>query len=376
MAYALDLQDKEELKALLSPIDKARPTGDNLQYDTLFDAIRAARREEDERLPQGVWKKEVKVADWRKVADLAKGGLLTRTKDLQLAGWLVEAWVLNDGIKGLDKGVKLLHGLVDQYWETLYPPLDAEDAEYRFGILNWCNDVLPERIQRAPISQPDGAIDPSGKKYTLQDWVDANYLETLSKREGGAVILEKALSEGRPTLEQVRSSMDHTPDSFFEDLSAGTRSVMDSLDRFEEALNVQVADAPSFHKMHSVLESLNVLAETALAERRQRHAAMKQAEKQEKESRKAESKSKPTEKGEQGAKTVSTSSEAPSRDKAYEQLLAIANYLEHIEPQSPAPHLIRRAVEWGNMSSAEFFSELAQANCDIQAIVRILGLNK
>lgn len=371
MAYALEAHDKEELKSLLAPIDKARPAGDNLQYDSLFDAIRLARREEDERLPQGVWKKDVKVADWRKVADLAKDGLTMRTKDLQLAGWLMEAWVLNDGIKGLDKGVKLLHGLIDQYWDSLYPPLENEEAEYRFGVLSWCNDALPARVQCVRISQPDAALDPDGKNYTLQDWVDAHYLETLSKREGGALTLEKALAEGRPTLDQVRASMASTPDSFFADLRDGTAAVMESLDRFEESLNARVADAPSFHKIHSVLESLNLLAETVLTERRQRHDALKEAEKQEKSAKKGESKAVTM-----PAPSPAVAAEAPTPEKAYEQLLAIANYLERIEPQSPAPHLIRRAVEWGKMSSAEFFSELAKANCDIQALVHILGLHK
>ncbi len=58
------------LDALLAPIAGENPSGENLQYSGLHDEIREARRADDD-VPQGDWVRELKVADWEKVAELA-----------------------------------------------------------------------------------------------------------------------------------------------------------------------------------------------------------------------------------------------------------------------------------------------------------------
>jgi predicted component of type VI protein secretion system len=47
-----------------------------------------------------------------------------------------------------------------------------------------------------------------------------------------------------------------------------------------------------------------------------------------------------------------------NRQKALHQLEEIAAYFERIEPLSPLPYVIRRAVAWGNMSLPEVLAEL------------------
>jgi type VI secretion system protein ImpA len=47
-----------------------------------------------------------------------------------------------------------------------------------------------------------------------------------------------------------------------------------------------------------------------------------------------------------------------SRDAAYQRLEEVAQYLEALEPHSPVPALLRRAIGWGRMQLPELLAEL------------------
>ncbi|HAF22372.1 MAG TPA: hypothetical protein DCK93_05575, partial [Blastocatellia bacterium] len=115
-----------DVEALLAPIPGDNPVGENLQYSGLYDEIREARRSDDN-LEQGDWQHEVKTAGWPKVVELATGALATRTKDLQVCAWLVEALVELYGFAGMRDGLKVMRGLHEQYWDCLLYTSDAAD---------------------------------------------------------------------------------------------------------------------------------------------------------------------------------------------------------------------------------------------------------
>src|ERR1051325_2681596 len=96
--YAFDLESP------LSPISAESPSGESLRYEGTYDRIRAARREDDPRLSRGIYEAEPKRADWRPVEALAVEALATRTKDLQIAAWLTEAWTKLYGLAGAREG--------------------------------------------------------------------------------------------------------------------------------------------------------------------------------------------------------------------------------------------------------------------------------
>ena len=60
-------------------------------------------------------------------------------------------------------------------------------------------------------------------------------------------------------------------------------------------------------------------------------------------------------------------------DQLYALLAKIAARLEEIEPKSPAPKLVRKAIEWGNMSTTELFNDLARNDISIAEITKLLG---
>ncbi|HSS77214.1 MAG TPA: type VI secretion system ImpA family N-terminal domain-containing protein, partial [Thermoanaerobaculia bacterium] len=99
-----------DLETLLTPISADAPAGEPLRYSGLYDAVEAARREDDPELPQGVWQTALKRADWREVERLCLEALETRGKDLQVAAWLLEAWTRSDGLTGTLRGLALMAG--------------------------------------------------------------------------------------------------------------------------------------------------------------------------------------------------------------------------------------------------------------------------
>src|SRR5690606_8291598 len=113
---------------LLAPIPGENPAGVYLRYDPVYDQIREARREDDD-LPRGDWETTRKVADWPQVIRLAADTLSKRSKDLQVAAWLTEAWLRRDGFPGLRKGLELLRELLERYWDSVYPPVEDGDTD-------------------------------------------------------------------------------------------------------------------------------------------------------------------------------------------------------------------------------------------------------
>src|SRR5580698_8709823 len=106
---------------LLNPIDGDNPSGTNLRYDAVTEKIKEARRE-DLDVPQGQWKTALKAADLPAVIKLSSDVLAKRSKDLQIAVWLVDAQVRKEGFGTLAPAFQFLRDLLEQFWDTLYPP--------------------------------------------------------------------------------------------------------------------------------------------------------------------------------------------------------------------------------------------------------------
>ena len=137
---------------LLNPIPGDSPSGTNLRYAPVFDKIKEARRQEDD-APQGEWQRERKVADYKLVIKLAGDTLATQSKDLQLAAWLTEAYLHQDGFQGLQQSLELLRGLIETFWDTLYPEIEDGDLELRSAPLEWVGTRLDDPVRKAPLTR-------------------------------------------------------------------------------------------------------------------------------------------------------------------------------------------------------------------------------
>ena len=195
--------------SLLSPIPGEMPCGKYLRYTEVYDQIREARREEDDKLPQGIWKIDTKRADWEKVSQLCQTALIHQTKDLQIAAWLTEAWLHLEGLTGLAKGLKLITQLTQKFWKDIHPQLDKENAELRIIPYEWMNSKLSVAIQTIMISLPN---DKSAHAYRFLDYIDANRPSPNQKAQSSSI------SDTKPSSEIISLSIKETSTHFYQSL--------------------------------------------------------------------------------------------------------------------------------------------------------------
>ena len=113
------------VESLLAPIGDESPSGDDLEYDPEFLALeRAAAPKAERAIGDAV--KAAEEPDWEKVTELAEA-ILGRSKDLRAAMHLATAWLRSSGMPGWNAGLALIRGLLEHFWDSVHPQLDAED---------------------------------------------------------------------------------------------------------------------------------------------------------------------------------------------------------------------------------------------------------
>jgi type VI secretion system protein ImpA len=144
-------------RQLLEPIGGARPCGEDLSFSVELDAIARARQADDPALDQGAWITTVKQADWPFVGNRCAKLLATRSKDLRLAVWLVEARAKTRQLRGLADGLRVVAGLCDRYWDQLHPVPDENGQQQRIASLCWLAARLPALFNEIPLASAEGA---------------------------------------------------------------------------------------------------------------------------------------------------------------------------------------------------------------------------
>src|SRR5262249_21846480 len=121
-----------DLAKLLAPIPGDKPTGADLRADAspgspyyaVKDARTAARTAERQLVVAG--DNGAPPPDWKPVLLHGSKALAEKTKDLEVAAYLIEALVRLHGFAGLRDGFRLARELVEQFWDSLYPTPDEE----------------------------------------------------------------------------------------------------------------------------------------------------------------------------------------------------------------------------------------------------------
>ncbi len=347
------------VKRLLMPISESRPAGDDLRYDSTYDRIKEARRE-DELLPQGVWQRDLKRANWAEVRDLCTGVLEKRSKDLQVAMWLMESLLHLDGFTGVRQGLELLISLCEKYWEEMYPEM-GEDLETRLSPFFWMNEKLSVRLKFIPITRPQTD---EATAYTWGDWESCCRLDALIQKD--RKILHTAQAEGKPTRAKFLGSVMFTPGSFYLDLMKELEICIEHMDVLGGCLDAKCGSAsPGLGKFRETLREIKGLVGELLQEKQ----GGEQDELTEMEGSAGGKDESRKEEGRFGVGTIR------SRAEAYRMLSAAADYLLMTEPHSPTPYLVKRAVSWGNMTLTELLRELMSNKTDLTQIYTLLGIS-
>jgi type VI secretion system protein ImpA len=115
-----------DLEGLLQPVAEGAPSGADLKYTAEYGDLERAVEGKPERQAGGTIV-PAEPPEWKSV--LEKGQALLKTsKDLRVAVILVRALLEIEGFSGFAEGLALVRGIVERYWDTFHPQLDAEDG--------------------------------------------------------------------------------------------------------------------------------------------------------------------------------------------------------------------------------------------------------
>jgi type VI secretion system protein ImpA len=362
-----------DAERLLAPVSPDRPAGEDLRYTEVYAQIQEARREEDPSLPQGVWQAKLKRADWPAVSALCADALASRSKDLQIAAWLLEARFHQEGLPGVRAGLALLRELSARYWEGLFPGGPA-DHKTRLSPIHWLNEKFAPRLRHIPVAVPANG---GSQVYTVADWEEA---------------VRRGDKEQKEQKERIRQGAAGSPRRFYVDLLECLEGTSEEATRLEGLLRERCgSDEPSLGRLKEHLTTAQRVLASFQAEY---HGAADPAA-PEPPPPPPPTPGPPPPAPAAGAASrdsaesadaadVADAAEAEAgaapgarfrtRDEAYQLLAEIAEFLLRAEPHSPTPYLIKRAVAWGQMPLAEVLQELVRDPNDLRAAYSLLGI--
>jgi type VI secretion system protein ImpA len=387
-----------DLAAFLAPLDIDGPAGPALRYDAVYGRIRDARMEEDASLPMGEWTRPLKKADWRACEMLCAELLQRRSKDLQVAAWLTEAWMHRHAIDGLLAGTRLLEGLAREFWDEVHPRIEDGDADMRAATFVWANDTFAQvLLMRVPLlAWPDF----SPPFINLNDWQRALTTEFgagANAPAGNAKSKAKEVAE-EPTAQTV--SRQDILDRAARDLHAvaalddRVALAADAWRRLGALLDERLgADAPSLSKVTEMLARMRQALRSLLQERDPRGqpapawaaeppaaplaaplSLLSSATSMDDHHMSEATPALPSTPA--ALPQAAANGRIGSRAEAYQLLELAAAYLMREEPHSPTPYLVNRAVAWGRMPLPQLMQEVLREDGDLNRFFSIIGVRQ
>jgi type VI secretion system protein ImpA len=318
------------VETLLSPISETLPSGDDLEYDPAFMALDADARPKAEQQFGDTVIPAVE-PEWRTLV-VSATELLQRSKDVRIAMLALRAATRTQGVSGFAAGMTLLLELLERFWDTIHPQLDAADH----------NDPTMRLNALTPLS------DPSMVLRDLQDCVIGT-----SRSMGPIKVRDIAIAHNK--LVAVSSDAGYTLaqiEGALQDIHASEPEVLDTASSAASLVQKLEAliEAKTGRKDHVDLKPLRSITHLL----RQTCQAISGSS---------------TETEATGAEPSDTSGAAPSnsqrkgdintRQDALQMLDKVILFLEKTEPGNPAPLLIQRAKRLVGVSFMDIMADLA-----------------
>ncbi|HXW14576.1 MAG TPA: type VI secretion system protein TssA, partial [Terriglobia bacterium] len=340
---------------LLNPIEGPNPSGADLRYEDVYAKIKESRREEAVP-PPGMTESDRKVADNPLVIKLTTEALTQKTKDLWLAAWLTEALIKQNGFSGLRDGLTLCQGLVEKFWETLYPEIEDGDLELRAAPLEFlCTRLeLPLKSVRLVEKEPVGFTD-------VQESRKLGY-DDPSKSEEVKQARAAAIEQGKIPLEALDKCFEETPKSFYVKLESDIDGCLEILAPLKKSCNEKFGDtAPSLVRLESLLGEIRPVVHGFLRKKRETEPdPVAEGQLEATGDAGAEADGAEILVG-TGGRTGPTPAgivipfgdkEPAERRGAITAAASAAAALRKLDPFSPAPYLMMRGLRWGELRAA------------------------
>ena len=262
-----------DIDVILSPIPGDNPAGEDLRYAPTYDEIKEARRADDP-FDRGDWDREIKTSDWDKVVTVAVDALSTKTKDLQIAVWLTEALAYTEGFEGLHAGLRILNGLLKDFWEHLYPEIEEDDFDFRAAPVEFLNDKLWITIKQIPVTDSQ-----AGRGHSWIKWQESRQVGYESDThnqygdvdEGKKGVRDELIAEGKLTAEEFDAAVAVSSKAFYVSLTERLNQCMEEFEKFDETVDEKFGrSAPRLAELKTALEDCERLISRILKEKREK----------------------------------------------------------------------------------------------------------
>lgn len=308
-----------DLLTLLEDVSPENPCGDYLEYDPAYLELGKNIQGKPEDPITG---EKAQPPNWR---DMQKASLaiLQQSKDMQVAVYLLRALINLEGLLGFRDGLKLLHGLLEKYWDDLHPVLDPEDDLDPTTRVN----ILEE------LSNFDSVLWP----LTLAALVDSKMVGRYSLRDYHLATDKAETPEGatKPDVNSIRAAFMDVPE---ETVTASYQAINECIHLVQQmdafvGEKVGIENGPDLSALSSLLKEMRYVfdqyAETGGGEGEEPAGDEESAA------------------GEPASGNASRKASAVggigSRQDVLRTLDLICKYYRENEPSSPVPILLERA---------------------------------
>jgi len=349
--------ESQDIQSLLTPINGDNPCGIDLRetsssdYQTLKDARRTIASLVRARKFDNDSDGEIN-SHWETIYNLAPEVIKTQSKDLEVAAWYAEASLKLYGYTGLRAAFSLNEGLVEHFFDEIYPLPDEDGIETRVYPLIGLNGedgsgtlILP--LKNALLSEDYDT------PFTYNLYSRCLEAEKITDMEAK----QQRLDEIGITIQEINNQVSSSSASFYQSLIEDLEASLTHFNNMTNLLDTKcgLADSPPSSAikktLEAVLDAVKSLTKLKLAAPQVTPDSTEAS---------------PQSNQDSAPKTSTNSSHQPSlsvgainsRADALNQLLLVANYFRQTEPHSPLCGALERVVEWGNMSLQELMLAL------------------
>ena len=315
--------------------------GEDLTYTAIYDDIRQARYEEDSQLSQGVWQHDIVQADWNKVKNLCLQALETKSKDLQIVGWLIEALTMLNGFNGIASGIEVLEKFIDKYWEICYPHTadGKSDQEQKVAILEWIYETIHRRVVLLPIVE-----------FSLYNYEYAYNMKMaiMQNPTQANVLLDSAKNNNIKTIDEINNIIASLNNQNRKNLLNQLNKLSNNIAKLTTLLQNKFNLEPAFPKLSNDVNkicSIFKINNTVSVNNKTVNINLPN----------------------QVTKPL-----VSERNELYATIEALANQLEKLDKHSPSPLLLKLIVSWKDKSLLEVMSDLQQGSTEAHQLLRKL----
>lgn len=216
------------IRDLLISFGEDAPSGDNLEYDPVFQDLEMAAKPGEER-QAGTEIIAAEDPDFRDVANKARA-VLERSHDLRAAMYYTHASVMMNGFPGLADGTSYIRGALEEFWDSCHPELDLDDPDdmalFRVntlrGLIDGATVMRGVRIAPLTLSNAFGRV-------TLRDLAVAD--GEMEAPEGADLITDPAA---------ISAAFQDTDAATLGEIAAAARQALEDVRAIEQVFDEKV----------------------------------------------------------------------------------------------------------------------------------------